>query len=721
MNAPTLPVSLTTNPSLNRWIKFQGDKQGDKTVRVASGKVEIGQGIVTALTQIAADELDVPMERVALLSGSTEEGPDELYTSSSLSVMVSGASIRLVCAEVRLMLTEQAALRLNCGVDELSVTDGAFVLADGEATGLDYWDVAPALDFTAAPSGRGIPKPPSAYSIVGSDVPRLDLPAKLTGGAFVHDFTRPGMEHARVLRQPNRGAELVSLDEEAIRRQAGDPALQVVRRANFVAFVSHSEDAADKAGEIGPSHAIWQHVQDIDPAAQEGRWLIGKPSIDKTVPKHPGDEAGPAEGLTYVESTYSRPYIAHASLGPSCAVAEYVGGHLTVWSHGQGMHPLRKNLAVVLDLPIEQVTCHHLHGPGCYGHNGADDAALDAAIVALALPGTPVRLLWRREIECAFEPVSPAMAVTIRVGLDGDGKPADWTTDIWSGTHVQRPGTTSGYLLACDALENPPPPLEPTDPPEARGGGGTRNAVPLYDVGAQRIHHHLVKSIPVRTSALRGLGAPTNVFALEGMMDELAALADQDPVAYRLSIMTDERARAVIARTAAMADWASRGPGGNGKGLGFAFARYKNTAAYSAVAVAVTVDEHVRLDHIWSATDAGLIINPNGARNQLEGGIIQGASFALKEKVLIGVDGIQSTDWDSYPILRFSEVPPVDVELISADNFPALGVGESAVAPTCAAIGNAVAHALGVRVYDMPLNREQIMASLLAADGSGAS
>ncbi len=710
MNAPALPLSLTSNPRLDRWIKFNDDK----TVRVASGKVEIGQGIVTALSQIAAEELNLPLERVTLSSGSTEHGPDELYTSSSLSIMVSGASIRLVCAEVRLMLTEQAALRLNCAPEELDVQEGAFVTDDGQATGLDYWDVAPALDFSQAPTGRGSPKAAAAHKIVGQSVPRNDLPAKVAGGGFIHDFSRPGMLHARMLRQPGPGAELTSLDEEAIRRASRDPALKVVRRANFVAFLSDREHAAERAAAAAPAHAEWRNVRNIDRAAQEGRWLIGKPSTDKTV----GDQSLPPADEMLVEATFSRPYIAHASLGPSVGVAEYVDGHLTVWSHGQGMHPLRKNIAAALDFPLDNITCHHLHGPGCYGHNGADDAGFDAAIIALALPGTPIRLQWTREDECRYEPVSPAMAVTVKVALDADGKPTDWTTEVWSGTHVQRPGTTSGYLLAADALENPPPAVEPTDPPEERGGGGTRNALPLYDIPAKRIQHHLIREIPVRTSALRGLGAPTNVFAVEGMIDELAARAGMDPVAYRLSIMSEPRARAVIERTAAMADWPARGDGGDGKGLGLAFARYKNSASYSAVAVAVTVDEEVRLDHIWSATDAGLVINPDGLRNQLEGGIIQACSFALKERALIEGDGIQSRDWESYPILRFSEVPPVEVELIQPNEHPPLGAGECTVAPTCAAIGNAVAHALGQRVYDMPLDRERIMAALLASGTS---
>ncbi len=702
----TLPLSLTANPRLDRWIKFEGDR----TVRIASGKVEIGQGIVTALSQIAAEELDLSLERVALLSGSTTDGPDELYTSSSLSVMVSGASIRLVCAEVRAMLIEQAALRLNCAAADLSVENGAF-LQSGEATGLDYWDVASALDLSQAPTGRVAPKPAAAYRIVGQSVLRGDLPAKVSGAAaYLHDWLPEGVLHARTLRQPNRDATLQSLDEAAVRRASGDADLRLVRRANFVAFVSRSERAAEAAAVYAADHAEWAGARDLQPAVQEGAWLVGQPAELREIGS-PAADISKSAGI--VEATFTRPYIAHASMGPSAAVAAFDGEVMTVWSHGQGMHPLRKNIAAGLGLDPDKVICHHRHGPGCYGHNGSDDAAFDAAIVALALPGETVRLQWRREEEFAYEPVSPAMSVTVKVAVDAAGNPLDWTQEVWSASHVQRPGSGSGHLLASEALENPPPPVQVTDPPQERGGGGTRNAVPLYRVGAHRIRHHLVTDAPVRTSALRGLGAPTNVFAMEGMMDELAARAGKDPLVYRLELLDDARARAVLERTAAMARWTGRSAGGQGQGLGIAFARYKNMAAYSAVAVAVTVDESVRLDHVWSATDAGLVINPDGARNQLEGGIVQAASFALKEQVKIEGEGIASRDWQTYPILRFSEVPPVDVELIGSADDPALGMGECTIGPTVAAIGNAVAHALGRRIYDMPLNRERIMAALL--------
>ncbi|MBN9090092.1 MAG: xanthine dehydrogenase family protein molybdopterin-binding subunit [Reyranella sp.] len=703
MNAPNLPTSLVDNPRLDRWIHFNDDR----TVRIASGKVEIGQGVVTALSQIAADELDLPLERVQLLSGDTDHGPDEMYTTSSLSIEMSGSSIRLVCAEVRAKALDRAALRLNCSPEDLTVVDGQF-LRNGEKTDQDYWTVAHEIDLSQAPSGTSRPKKADGYKVVGQSVPRLDLPAKVTGGiAYVHDVLPRDVLHARVLRQPNPGATLAALDEAAIRRAAKGE-LQIVRETNFVAFVSPVESVAQAAAAAAPAHARWDDLRRLTPAHQEAAWLKGQPAEDR----HIGAPARETAPKNLAQITVSRPYIAHASMGPSCALAEFRDGHLTVWSHGQGMHPLRKNLAPALGLPIEAITAKHLHGPGCYGHNGADDAALDAALVAMRLPGKTIRLQWRREEEFGFEPVGPAMLVSLHVDLDDKGRPADWTTEIWSATHVQRPGSGSGYLLATEALPNPPPEVKPTDPPEARGGGGTRNAVPLYDVPAHRILHHLVQRGPVRTSALRGLGALPNVYAIEMLMDELAARVGEDPVAYRLSILSEPRGRRLVEHIAAMSDWKGRGPSGSGRGLGMAFARYKNKAAYCAVAAAVTVEEVVRVDRVWCVADAGLVINPDGARNQLEGGIVQALSWTLKEQVRFDDHGIASLDWDGYPILRFSEVPEIEAELVDGAGNPTLGVGECSCGPTAAAVGNAVAHALGVRIHDMPLTRERILKAL---------
>jgi len=702
MSDQTLPLSLQQNPRLETWLRFEPDQ----TVRLSVGKVEIGQGVLTALTQIAAEELDVGLDRVTILSGDTAEAPDEGSTASSLSIEMSGRSVRIVSSELRDRVTRRLAQRLNCAPEEIAVEDGAFHRA-GQPTGFDYWNFVSGVDFAESVTGTATPKKPSDYKIVGQPIPRKDLIAKVTTGGFLQDIVRPDMLHARILRQPARGATLAALDEAAIRRSArGD--FQILRVGNFVAFVGEDETTVHRAAIAAPAHARWDNVRQLTPAMGEAGWFLTQPHQDRFV----GDENPQAVTPNVAEATYSRPYVAHAAIAPSCALAEFRGGHLSVWSHTQGVYPLRNSIADILGLGRDKVTVRHAHGAGCYGHNGADDAAMDAAVIAQQMPDKCIRVQWRREEEFGFEPCSTAHMTRLRAALDEAGRPVDWTCEVWAGSHVQRP-IYGGNMLTHEALPTPPPDPKPNDPPEAAGGGGTRNGTPLYDFPRKRIIHHLANATAIRVSSLRGLGALPNVFALECFMDELADRAGIDPLAYRLSLLSDTRARALLESVGARSGWANRGPAGTGRGLGLAWSRYKNRAAYAAVAIELDVDQEVRLRRVWCAVDAGLVINPDGAKNQVEGGIIHAASMTLKEQVRIDGDGITSLDWDSYPILRFSEVPEIDTVIMHQPDLPTLGMGECTFGPTAAAIGNAVAHALGTRVRDMPLSRERIAATLL--------
>jgi nicotinate dehydrogenase subunit B len=699
----TLPLSIINNRRMEKWLRFQADR----TVKLAVGKVEIGQGVLTALTQIAAEELDIAIDRFNIVSGDTEDAPDEGSTSSSQSIEMSGRSVRLVSAELRARIIDRLARRLNCSPSDIAVDDGAFMV-DDEPTGHDYWNFAGDPDFADDITGTARPKDPAVYKVVGQPVHRRDLEAKVSGAAFIHDIVRPGMLHARILRQPGRGATLASFDEAAVRRAArGD--FRVVRTGNFVAFVSEDETVVQRAAVAAPAHATWENVRQLTAAHQEAAWYRTQPSDDRFI-GDPVPESVPGEVVT---ATYSRPFVAHAALAPSCGLAEFRDGHLQVWSHTQGVYPLRNTMADILGLSRDNVTVRHAHGAGCYGHNGADDAAFDAAVIALQLPGRCIRVQWRREEEFGFEPVSTAHMTRIQAVLDDAGKPIDWTCEVWAGSHVQRP-IYGGTMLAHEAFPVPPPAAKPNDPPEAAGGGGTRNGIPLYDFAAKRIVHHLALATPVRTSSLRGLGALPNVFALECFVDELAEKAGVDPVAWRLAHLSDPRARRLIESVAERCQWSSRGPGGEGHGFGMAWARYKNKAAYAAVAVEIEVDHEIHVRRAWIAADAGLVINPDGGANQLEGGLIHAVSMTLKEQVTLDGDGITSLNWDSYPILKFSEVPEISTVIIHAPNEPTLGMGEATFGPTAAAIGNAVKHALGVRIREMPLTRERIAAALLA-------
>ena len=702
MSAAKLPPLLEQNPHLDQWVGFPVPGR----VRVSTGRVEIGQGVLTAMRQMAADELDVAAERIDLETGDTELTPNEGYTAGSQSIQFGGVALRLALAEVRGLFLDRAASKSGLERAGLSVQDGA-VLSAGRPTGLDYWLLAPEIDLTRRATGSAPVK--KRFDIVGTNAPRVDLSAKVFGEpVFIHDMTIDGMLHARVVRQPQRDATIAAVDEAAIRRSAKGE-IDIVRSGNFLAILGPDETVVDAAAAAAPGHVSWDGLEPLNPFQEEARWLLQQPTIDQSLG---APASAPAPIAQRYEATYTRMHVAHASIGPSCGLAVYRDGKLEVWTHSQGVYPLRAALARTLRLAPESIVVHHAQGPGCYGHNGADDAGADAAAIAMLRPGVPVRVRWRREEEFGFEPVSPAMVTTVAAVLSPDGRPTDWTTEIWSGKHSNRPGG-GGNLLAAEALPDPPPPppaAEAVGPP----GAGTRNGEPLYDFAAKRIVHHLIAETPVRTSSLRGLGATINVFAIESTVDELAEKAGEDPVQYRLSILKDPRARACVEKVAAMSNWQPGLPFGTGKGRGIAFARYKNMAAYAAIVAEVTVDEAVRLDRVWCAADGGLIINPDGAINQLEGGIIQGASWALKEGVRLDSAGISSRDWETYPVLRFTEVPEVWVELINpAADLPPLGVGEASGGPMVAAVGNAVAHALGARLRDLPLTRERVMAALL--------
>jgi CO/xanthine dehydrogenase Mo-binding subunit len=390
-----------------------------------------------------------------------------------------------------------------------------------------------------------------------------------------------------------------------------------------------------------------------------------------------------------------------------------------VWSHSQAIYALRDELAKVLGVPADDIVARHAEGAGCYGHNGADDAALDAALLARAVDGSPVRVQWMREDEFAWEPFGPAMAVNLSAALDGRGSVAGWRQDIWGNRHLTRPGRhPNPGLLAAWHLERGFEPPPAVDVPIAMGGGGQRNAVPYYDFPGQRVVNHIVKPMPLRVSTLRSLGAYLNIFAIESFMDELAHAAGSDPVEFRLRHLRDERARAVVRAAAARAGWKAGERSDGERGRGVAFARYKNIGDWVAVVAEVELARAVRVSRVVAALDCGRIVNPDGVKNQAEGGVIQAVSWTLKERVRFDRTRVTTRNWDDYPILTFEEAPAVEVVLMDRPEEPSVGVGEGMMGPTAAAIANAVFDALGVRVRDLPLTPERIAAAIQAgADG----
>ena len=700
-----LPGSLENNRRLDGWIRINADG----TATVFTGKVELGQGILTALRQIAAEELDLPLARITTISGDTGRTPNEGQTAGSQSVENSGTALRMAGAEVHALLVDLAAKRLGVAADRLAVADGVISAPDGRKIG--YGELVADLDLSREATAKSPPKPASNHKIVGKPIARFDIPAKVTGGAaYVQDLRLPGMVHGRVVRPPRYGSKLEAVDQAAVKAMPG--VVAVVRDGSFLGVVAEREEQAIKAREALRESAKWTLGPELPDPARIFEVIKSLPSKDSTIGVKQG--AAPADVRRF-EAVYTKPYLAHGSIGPSCSVAELKDGTMTVWTHSQGVFPLRAELVKALKMPAAAVRCVHTEGSGCYGHNGADDVALDAALLARAVPGRPVRLQWMRDDEFGWEPYGPAMVMHAKAALGGDGKIADWSYEVWSNSHSTRPQSTTGAnVLASWYLAEPQAMGPPTSPPQP-AGGGDRNAVPLYDFPNQRVIHHFVQDMPVRVSALRTLGAYANVFALESFMDELAVAAGADPIAFLLAHLKDPRARAVIETVARISGWkdGEKGTGSRGRGIGFA--KYKNLACYMAVVAEAEVDRAtgmVRVPRVWAAVDAGLIINPDGLANQTEGGIIQSVSWTLKEEVRFDKTGILSRDWASYPILTMPEVPKVEIELINRPNERPLGAGEGASGPAVAAVANAFAHATGKRIRDLPVHPARVKAAI---------
>src|SRR5438552_9447400 len=706
--APPLPGSLNGNRRLDAWLAI--DANGGVTI--FTGKIELGQGIGTALSQIAADELDVNLQRIDMVHADTARTPNEGQTAGSLSVEQSGTALRCACADGRDMLVSAAAAKLGVPATDLRVSDGT-VSAPGGAT-VTYWDLARDTDFKRQATAKVKPKPPAEHKWVGKSIARRDIPKKFTGGAaYVQDVRLPNMVFGRVVRPPSPGAQLLSVDEAAARRLPG--VVAVVRDGSFLAVAAEREEQAIRAREALTRSARWKETASLPPTGEAlYRQLMSSPAPGDTVVEKASSVAG-APPVKTLEALYTRPYQSHGSIGPSCAVAQWQDGKLTLWTHSQGVFPLRADLAKVFGLKPQDIRCIHAEGAGCYGHNGADDVALDAALMARATRGRPVKLQWMRDDEFMWAPYGSAMAVKLSGGIDGQGNIVSWSHEMWSYPHSTRPGSSVGVnLLAARHLAQAFQPVLPADVPQP-AGGAARSAIPLYDFPNVKVVKHYIAEAPLRTSALRTLGGYANVFALESFVDELALVAGADPVELRLHHLKDARGRAVIEAAAQRAGWQPGLLGDGTRGRGFAFAKYKNLACYCATVADVEVDRttgRVSVTRVVAAVDAGQIVNPDGVINQIEGGIIQSASWTLMESVRFDRTRVTTRSWSDYPILRFTEVPEVEVVLLDQPAERFLGVGEGAQGPAAAAIANGIANATGKRLRALPFTAERVKQAL---------
>jgi nicotinate dehydrogenase subunit B len=692
--AQKLPGSLDKEPTLDAWLRVNADGQ----ILVFTGKAELGQGIKTAILQIAAEQLAVPMSAISLITADTKLTPNEGYTAGSNSMKDSGTAILHAAAQAREILIAEAAKRWGVQREQVSAQAGELRGPKGERASYGALVQGELLHVRAQPQSA-LSK---ARSVMGKSAQRVDIPAKVTGGAaYVHDLRLPDMVHARVVRPPSYGARLASVEMEPVAKMAG--VVKIVRDGSFLAVVAAREWTAVQALRALRASAKWEETRKLP---RDVYATLPQLKSEDTVIA--GNDVQLSQGGRVIEAEYRRPYQIHGSIGPACAVARYEDNALTVWTHSQGVYPLRGALAELMTMPAERIHCVHMEGAGCYGHNAADDVAADAALIARQVPGKAVRVQWMREDEHAWEPFGPAMIGKARATLDASGNVSGWQYDVWSNTHSSRPGK-AGELAASGSLAKPfePSPPRPIPQPE---GGGDRNAIPLYKFAA-RVTHHFIPEMPIRVSALRALGAYTNVFAIESFMDELAAAAKADPVEFRLRHIDDARARDVIRLAAERFGW-DKYQKHNGRGRGFAFARYKNLAAYCALAMEVNVDREagdLRVLRVVAAVDSGEAVNPDGIKNQIEGGILQSVSWSTFEAVMYNDTRITSRDWGTYPILRFSHVPQsVEVHVIDRPGQPFLGTGEAAQGPAAGALANALAHATGIRVRELPFSQRRL-------------
>ncbi len=681
----------------------------DGTVTVFSGKVELGTGVRTALAQIVAEELDVPFDKIRMVMGDTARTPDEGFTAGSMTIQMGGSALRRAAAEARRALLDIASDRLDALVDELVVRDGVVSVSHRPDRSVSFAELMGGKPFQREVSDDVPVKRPDEYRLVGTSVPRVDIPLKVIGQpSFVQDLRIEGILHGRVVRPPSPGSKFVSLDEGSVQEVPG--LVKIVQRGNFVGVVAEREEQAVKAA--SQLKVTWQESASLPRMQDLFDVLRAQPSTDDVIAEEGDVERGFRTATRELHATYFQPHHSHASIGPSCALADVSDAQTTVWCATQGPYPLRGALAQLLNIPAEKVHLIHVEGSGCYGQNGADDVAADAVLLSQAV-GRPVRVQWSREDEFVWEPKSGAMVVDVRAGLDAQGNVVAWDYNVWSPNHAARP-RFAAQLLAAQLMMGQAP------PPSRFFIGGDFNAVTHYTFPNQRVSIHWLATSPLRVSSFRSLGGSANAFANESFMDELAAAARVDPLEFRLRYLEEPRARAVLNAATERAGWEPRpSPRGSAasqaEGRGLAFVQYADDGAMVASVAHVQVDTTsgaVRVKRIVAAHDCGLIINPDGVKNQIEGNIIQSLSRALKEEVQFDQRRITSVDWQTYPILTFSEVPEIDIVLLNHPDQPAVGVGEASTVTGAAAVANAIFDATGARLRQPPFTPARVLAAL---------
>jgi len=729
-----LPQSLQRNPAINAWLRLKADGR----LEVLTGKMELGQGIKTAIAQVAAEELDLRMDQVDVSLAATATTPDEGYTAGSGSMDNSAMSVRYAAAAARQKLITLAVAALKTPENKLIISEG-IIRSTLNKQQISFSKLLAGKQITDKVTLPVKLKVKNKYKLVSKAIPRDDIKLMITGQpVYVQDLRFPDMLHARIIRPPNYAAKLIRFNEAGLRLQFPD-LVKIVIDGSFVGVITMNEYQAVQIQAVGQNFCEWESVEPIIPGSFTSmkEYIRTLPAKKQEVKKLGQPDAARMSGSSVYSASYYKPYMMHGSIGPSCSVAIYKNNRLQLWSHSQGVFPLRESLSPLLGIPVENIDITGVPGSGCYGHNGADDVTAEAAILAIANPGKHIRLQWSREDEHAWEPYGSAMLMDVSARLDEQGKITDWHCNLWSDTHGTRPGGKPENLLPARYTRK-----NYSDKPGGYSGGAYRNADPYYEIPNQQVDINFFDG-PLRVSALRSLGAYGNIFAIECFMDELAEKTGRDPFEFRLMHLKDERARAVLIKlreliagqdknshqvnlfnaTSALSPLpvrtaVSQFPAGKTinenpatkpearYGLGIAFSRYKNSAAYCAVAAEVSYIEkgtQFIIHKMYSVIDAGESINIDGVINQTEGGMIQAASWTLQEEVKFDHQRIHSVDWKTYPIFRFSQAPETEVVVINNPAEGPLGAGEAAQGPAGAALANAVYKASGVRYRDLPI------------------
>jgi nicotinate dehydrogenase subunit B len=701
--APTADLGKPLDPNeVDSFLAIHADG----SVTLYTSRVDVGTGLRTAMTQIAAEELGIPIERFTVIEGDTSLTPDHGGTGGSSGIPVGAKRVREAAATARQALLRIGAQQLQRPESELTVVDG-YVQPVGTGLGVSFATLMNVKRLDIQIDSKAPQKDPAQYKVVGKPVLRPDVSGKATGrNVFMQDLVVPGMLHGRVIRPPSIGAKLVSVDESSIRKL---PGVSVVRIENFLGVVSSDEWAAVRAArELKATWSEWQGL----PGSDDLERHVRESAVDHDeVLVNKGDSAAAfSTASKQFSAMYSWPYQSHASLGPSCAVADVRSDGATIWTSSQGTYGLRNNLAKIFAMPAEKLRVIFLDGAGSYGGNGNDDAAADAFLLSRSMK-RPVRLQWMRQDENGWDPKGPPQYLSLRGGLDAQGRIVSWETQMWLPKNI--PGNRA--FIGIDAAG--------ISQDHGQGAGQMQmNGDPSYASPNTRVVVHYLADSALRISNLRAPGKIANVFATESFADEMATAAGTDAVEFRLRGLSDPRAIEVLKRAADMIGWQSR-PSPNPQaaqgnmliGRGVAYMRYKQQENYVAIAMEVAVDRasgQVQVQRVTCAHDCGLVVNPDGLRNQVEGCILQTLSRALHEEVKFDRSRVTSVDWATYPILRFPEVPQVEVELIDRPAIPPVGAGEAATAPVVAALANAIFDATGVRVRTVPFTPARVESAL---------